>query len=141
MNQCHFQWNPGLEICLHTNTHTHTHCTHTHFLEALPVHNGWTRLIVLLLGDPHLLEGGEGSQDGTTDPDTVLALWWSNYLDLHGGWGQGRDLLHPVSDAREHPATSRQDGVSIQVLPDVHVTLHDGVVGGLMDTSRLHTKE
>ena len=34
-----------------------------------------------------------------------------------------------------------QDGVGVQVLPDVHVTLHDGVVGGLVDTYRLHTKE
>ena len=38
-------------------------------LEALPVDDGGTRLIVLLLGDPHLLEGGEGSQDGASDPD------------------------------------------------------------------------
>lgn len=29
-------------------------------LEALAVDNGWTGLVVLLLGDPHLLEGGEG---------------------------------------------------------------------------------
>ena len=27
-------------------------------LEALPVNNGWTRLVVFLLGDPHHLEGG-----------------------------------------------------------------------------------
>ena len=40
-------------------------------LEALPVHDGRTRLVVLLLGDPHLLEGGEGGQDGATDPDGV----------------------------------------------------------------------
>merc|ERR1712226_381904 len=26
-------------------------------LEALPVDNGWAALVVLLLGDPHLLEG------------------------------------------------------------------------------------
>ena len=38
-------------------------------LEALAVDNGWTTLVILLLGDPHLLEGGERSQDGTTDPD------------------------------------------------------------------------
>ena len=30
--------------------------------------------------------------------------------NLHGGWGQGRDLLlHPVSNAREHRAASGQD--------------------------------
>ena len=32
-------------------------------LEALAVDNGWAALIILLLGDPHLLEGGEGSKD------------------------------------------------------------------------------
>ncbi len=37
-------------------------------LEALPVDDGRARLIVLLLGDPHLLEGGERGQDGATDP-------------------------------------------------------------------------
>merc|ERR1711963_988463 len=31
--------------------------------------------------------------------------------------------------------------VGIQVLPDVNIALHDGVVGGLMDTAGLHTQE
>merc|ERR1711962_1458012 len=31
-------------------------------------------LIVLLLGDPHLLEGGEGGKNGSSDPDRVLPL-------------------------------------------------------------------
>ena len=53
-------------------------------LEALPVDNGGTCLVILLLGDPHLLEGGQGSQDGATDPDRVLPLRRSNDLDLHG---------------------------------------------------------
>jgi len=26
-------------------------------LEALPVHDGWARFVILLLRDPHLLEG------------------------------------------------------------------------------------
>lgn len=53
-------------------------------LEALAVNNGGTALVVLLLRDPHLLEGGERGQNGTTDPDGVLALGGSNDLDLHG---------------------------------------------------------
>ncbi|KAF1747871.1 hypothetical protein GCK72_024337 [Caenorhabditis remanei] len=52
-------------------------------LEALAVDNGWAGLVVLLLGDPHLLEGGEGGKDGSSDPDGVLALWWGDDLDLH----------------------------------------------------------
>ena len=63
------------------------------YLEALAVDNGWAALVVLLLGDPHLLEGGEGSKDGSSDPDRVLSLWWSNDLDLDGGWSKSGDLL------------------------------------------------
>merc|ERR1711937_941563 len=111
-------------------------------LEALAVDNGWAALIILLLGDPHLLEGGEGSQDGASDPDRVLPLWWSNNLDLHGGGSERRDLLlHPVSNAWVHGGASRQHSVGVQVLPDVDVALHDRVVGGLMDTTRLHAQE
>ena len=38
-------------------------------LEAFPVDNGRSGLVVLLLGDPHVLEGGEGGEDGSSDPD------------------------------------------------------------------------
>merc|ERR1712157_601621 len=44
--------------------------------EALPVHDGGAGLVVLPLGDPHLLEGGQRGQDGPTDPHGVLALGW-----------------------------------------------------------------
>ena len=46
--------------------------------------DGWAGLVVLLLGDPHLLEGGERGEDGSSDPDGVLALGGSDDLDLHG---------------------------------------------------------
>merc|ERR1719235_2481766 len=72
-------------------------------LEALPVDNGWAALVVLLLGDPHLLEGGKGRQDGSSDPDGVLPLRGSNNLDLDGGGSKGGDLLlHTVSNTRVH---------------------------------------
>merc|ERR1719210_168136 len=107
-----------------------------------PVDNGWAALVVLLLGDPHLLEGGEGGQDGSTDPDRVLPLWWGNDLDFDGGGSQGSDfLLHPVGNTWVHGGATRHDSVGVQVLPDVNITLHDGVVGGFVDTARLHTKE
>merc|ERR1712118_140345 len=54
-------------------------------LEALPVHDGRTRLVVLLLGDPHLLEGGERREDGAANPNGVLALGRRDDLDLHRG--------------------------------------------------------
>merc|ERR1712096_579696 len=111
-------------------------------LEALAVDNGWATLIILLLGDPHLLEGGEGSKDGASDPDRVFPLWGSNDLDLDGGWSKSSDLLlHPVSNTRVHGGASRHDGVGIQVLTDVNIALHDGVVGGLMDATGFHSKE
>merc|ERR1711992_242976 len=111
-------------------------------LEALPVDNGWAALVVLLLGDPHLLEGGQGRQDGSSDPDGVLPLRGSNDLDLDGGGSKGSDLLlHTVSNTRVHGGATRHDGVGVQVLPDVNITLHDGVVGGLVDTAGLHAKE
>merc|ERR1719238_1755909 len=112
------------------------------YLEAFPVNNGWAAFIVFLLGDPHLLEGGEGRQDGATNPDGVLPLRRSNDLDLNGGWGQSGDLLlHTISNTRVHGGASRHDSVGIEILPDVNIALHDGVVGGLMDTAGFHSKE
>lgn len=76
-------------------------------LETLPVDDGWAGLVVLLLGDPHLLEGGQRGQDGATDPDGVLALWWGDDLDLHGRRGEGGDLLlHTVGNTWVHGGTS-----------------------------------
>merc|ERR1719411_2203974 len=110
------------------------------FLEALPVDDGGARLVVLLLGDPHLLEGGEGGQDGSSDPDGVLPLGRSDDLDLHCAGCEGGDLLlHPVSDTGVHGGAAGEDSVGVQVLPDIDVTLHDGVVGGLMDSAGLHS--
>merc|ERR1712037_853598 len=95
-------------------------------LEALAVDDGGAALVVLLLGDPHLLEGGEGSQDGASDPDGVLPLWGSDDLDLDGGGSQGGDLLlHAVSNTGVHGGASG----------------HDGVVGGLVDAAGLHSQE
>merc|ERR1712026_491068 len=111
-------------------------------LEALPVDNGWAALIVFLLGDPHLLEGGKGRQDGASDPDGVFPFWGSNNLDLNGGWSKGSDfLLHTISNTGVHGGASGHDGVGIEILPDVNIALHDGVVGGLVDTAGFHSKE
>lgn len=61
-------------------------------------------------------------------------------LDFHGSGCQGSDLLlHTVSNARVHGGSSRQHSVGVQVLTDVHVTLHDAVEGSFMDTTRLHS--
>merc|ERR1719422_1600940 len=111
-------------------------------LEALAVDDGGAALVVLLLGDPHLLEGGEGGQDGSSDPDGVLPLRGSDNLDLDGGGSKGGDLLlHPIGDTGVHSGASGQDGVSVQVLPDVNIALHDGVVDSLVDSAGFHAEE
>merc|ERR1719419_195913 len=50
-------------------------------------------------------------------------------------------LLHTVSNSRVHGGTSRHDSVGIEILTDVNITLHDGVVGGLVDATGFHSKE
>merc|ERR1711931_425295 len=112
------------------------------FLEALAVDDSGARLVELLLGDPHLLEGGKGSQDGASDPDGVLSLGRSDDLDLHGGGSQGGDLLlHTIGDTRVHGGASGKDGVGVQVLAEIDVRLHDGVEAALMNADNLHTEE
>merc|ERR1719181_2143684 len=59
-------------------------CGRSLSLEALSVDNGGSALFVLLLADPHLLESGEGSENGSSDPDRVLSLGRSDDLDLDG---------------------------------------------------------
>ena len=104
--------------------------------------DGGAALVVLLLGDPHLLEGGQGGQDGSSDPDGVLPLGGSDDLDLDGGGSQGGDLLlHSVGNTGVHGGATGHDGVGVQVLPDVNIALHDGVVGGLVDSAGLHSEE
>merc|ERR1719373_49373 len=110
--------------------------------EALPVHDGGARLVVLALGDPHLLEGTQGRQDGAADPHRVLALWRSHDFDLHGGRRQSCELLcHALADAREHGGASRQHDVRVQVLADVHIALHDALESGVVHATGLLADE
>ena len=44
------------------------------------MHDGGSRLVVLGLGDPHLLEGAERGQDGPADPHRVFAFRRSDHL-------------------------------------------------------------
>ena len=128
--------------CLHKATHAKFSCLEAGDLEALAVDDGRAGLVVFLLADPHLLEGGERGEDGAADPDGVLALWGSDDLDLHRARGQCRDLLlHAVRDTRVHGGASRQDGVGVQILTDVDVALHDAVIRRLVDAGGLHPQE
>ena len=101
-----------------------------------------TRFVVLLFGDPHLLEGRQRSKDGSSDPYGVFPLWWGNDLDFDGGRSQGSDfLLHTIGNTRVHGGATGKNSVGIKVLPDVNITLHDGVVDGLVNAARLHSQE
>merc|ERR1719334_1821789 len=62
-----------------------------------------------------MVEGGEGGKDGSSDPDGVLPLWWSNDLNLDGGW----EVL--CLDRRIHPC-----------LPDILVLALDFLRGGVV---------
>jgi len=111
-------------------------------LEALAVDDAGAGLVVFLLGDPHLLEGGQRSKDGATDPDGVFTLRRGNDLDLDGGGGKGGDfLLHTIGNTGVHGGSAGEDSVGVQILTDVDVALHDRVVDGLVDTARFHTQE
>ena len=106
------------------------------------MNDGWSCFVVFLLGDPHGLEGGKGSENGTSDPDGVFPFWWGDDLDLHGGWGEGGDfLLHSIGNTWVHGGTAGEDVVSVKVLSDINIALHDGVVGGFVDTGGFHTDE
>ena len=102
--------------------------------EALPVNDGGAGLVVLLLGDPHGLEGWEGRQDGATNPGGVLPPWWSDDVDLYSVGGEGSELfLQSVSKARKHGGTTGQDDVGVEFISEFKITHHDGVIEGLVD--------
>ena len=61
---------------------------------------------------------------------------------LHGGRCMGCDLLvHPVCNAWEHGGATRQHDIAVQVLPDVHITFHDGVEGSVINALSLHAHQ
>jgi hypothetical protein len=106
------------------------------------VDNRRTGLIILLLGNPHLLEGGEGAKNGSSNPDGVFALRRRNNFNLHGGGCESSDfLLQAIGDARVHGRATRQHDVGVEILADVQITAHDRAISGLMDTLAFHTEE
>ena len=106
------------------------------------MHDGRAALIVLALGNPHLLESAQGGQDGASNPHAVLTLRRGHHLDLHGGRREGSQLLgHALTNALEHGGATGQHHVGVKVLSDVHIALHDGLEGGVVDTAGLLSDE
>ena len=69
-------------------------------LEAFAVDDGGAGLVVLLLADPHLLEGGQRGQDGAANPHRVLALRGRDDLEREGG-SEGPGVISPVPTGPE----------------------------------------
>ena len=111
-------------------------------LKAFTMNNRRSRLVILGLGDPHLLKGRQRGKDGTTNPDRVFTFRRCNDLDLHGGRGKGGELLgHAFSDSGEHGGSSRHNDVGVKVSADVDVALHDGLESAVVDTAGLFSDE
>jgi hypothetical protein len=73
-----------------------------------------TRLIILLLGTPQVLEGAQGGQNRTTDPHGVFSLRGSDDLDFHARRREGQELLlHTVGDTGEHGGSTREHDVTV----------------------------
>ena len=82
-----------------------------------------SKIFQVAFRDPHLLEGAERRQNGTTNPHTVLSLRRSHHFDLHGGRCQGSQLLgHALSNSSEHGGTTGQDHVGVEILSNIDVT-------------------
>lgn len=110
--------------------------------EALPVDDGGASLLILGLGDPHGLEGGQRGQDGSSDPDEELPLGRGNDLDLHGGGSKGSHFLaESLGNAGVHGGSSGHHDVAVEILADIHVALQDGLVTDLVEAGHLLTDE
>ena len=111
-------------------------------LEAFPMNDGWTRFIVFLFADPHLLERRQRRQNRSADPDAVFPLGRRDDLDFHGGRSEsGHLLLHTISNAGEHGASTRKNRISVEILSNIDVAFHDGIVARLVNTGRFHAEE
>ena len=84
--------------------------------------------VVFGLEDPLALEGGEGGENGATDPDGVLTLGGSDDAGFEAGGASGDEFLgETFGHTGEHGGTTGEDNVGEEVLTDVDVALADGL--------------
>jgi hypothetical protein len=106
------------------------------------VDDGGAGLLVLGLGDPHGLEGGEGGEDGASDPDEEIPLGGGNDLDLHGGGREGSHFLaESLANAGEHCVSAGHNDVPVEVLPNISMALKDGLVYHFMEAGHFLADE
>lgn len=104
------------------------------------MHDNWSRFIVFHLRNPHLLECGQASQNAAANPNRIFSLWWRNNFNFHGAGCQScYFFLNSVGHAWKHCAAAGKNRVRIEVLADVHVAAHDGVIGGFVDSRCFHS--
>lgn len=86
-------------------------------------------IVVLFLGDPRSLEGGEGGQSGGTLPNGKLTVMSGDDLDLSTGRGKSQDLfLEAGSQAFIHSGTAREDNVLSQFTSGIQVGISNRFV-------------
>ena len=96
---------------------------------------GTATLVVFSLSDPHSLERSQTSQDRTTEPDRVKALWGSKHLDSVVGGRELVDLVpHALVKTLKQGGTTTHDNVLEEVTTHVSVALHHRVEAVLMHT-------
>ena len=105
------------------------------FSEAFSVNYWWSWFCILVFCDPHGLEGAEGWEDWSSDPDWELSFGGGNDLDLHGWRSKGCDFLwKSFSDSLVHSGSSWHNDVGIQVLSNIDIAFHDWLEGQFVDT-------
>ena len=78
------------------------------------VNNPWSALVVLLLRDPHVLEGRQAGENGTSNPDAVLALRRGDDSHSHAVRREVGELFaHAIGDARVHGRPTGEDDVAV----------------------------
>ena len=85
------------------------------------------------------MERRQTGQNTSSDPHRILSFWRCNNLNFHGGRSEGGHLLlYSVGYTWKHGATTGEHRVGIEILPDVDVTPHYGVVRCLVYTGGFH---
>merc|ERR1719499_1617828 len=90
----------------------------------------------------HISSKVERSKDGSSNPDRVFSLWWSNDLNFIASRSKSFQFcLQTRFDLWEHSGSSRKDGVLVEIFTDINVALHDGVECQFVDTLGFFTND
>ena len=103
--------------------------------EAFSVDNGWSSLLILCLGDPHGLEGREGTEDRTSDPDEEFSLSRGNNLDFHGWGSQSSDFFaESLGNSGVHSCSTTHNDVAIEIFSNVNIALKDRLIRNFVES-------